>query len=88
MSGIMRYVCKHKGDWAVWKEGSKKPSVLFENRIDAERRAIEIVGNAGGGKVEIRVDEGVTYTVTVPESYTYAFSRDYQPGQLSARMIK
>jgi hypothetical protein len=46
------------GDWQVVKPGASRPSAVAPTQAEAERRAREIVGNAGGGEVVIHRPDG------------------------------
>jgi hypothetical protein len=44
--------------WAVKKPGAERPSNVFPTQAEAEKRAKEIVSNAGGGEVCIQGVDG------------------------------
>ena len=46
------------GGWDVKKPGAKRASTHHDTQRQAERRAKEIVGNAGGGEVRIHGRDG------------------------------
>ena len=46
------------GGWDVKAPGAKRASSHHDTQADAERRAKEIVGNAGGGEVVIHRPNG------------------------------
>jgi hypothetical protein len=55
------------GDWQVVKPGSSRPSAVASTQAQAEQRAREILGNAGGGEVVIhRPDGRIRDSDTVP----------------------
>ena len=54
-----RHVVKNpKGGWDVKGEAAKRPSGHEKTQADAEKRAKDIVGNAGGGEVVIHGRDG------------------------------
>jgi hypothetical protein len=62
------------GGWDVKAPGAKRASSHHETQADAERRAKEIVGNAGGGEVIIHRPSG-----QIRDSDTVAPGRDPNP---------
>lgn len=46
------------GGWKVVKPGAERASSRHETQAEAERRAKDIVGNAGGGEVRIHRPNG------------------------------
>lgn len=54
-----RHVVKHpKGGWDVKAPGAKRASAHEKTQAEAEKRAKEIVGNAGGGEAVIHGRDG------------------------------
>jgi hypothetical protein len=47
-----------EGGWDVKKPGASRASTHHDTQADGERRAKEIVGNAGGGEVRIHRPNG------------------------------
>lgn len=62
------------GGWDVKAPGAKRSSSHHDTQADAERRAKEIVGNAGGGEVVIHRPNG-----EIRDSDTVAPGRDPYP---------
>lgn len=62
------------GGWDVKAPGGKRASSHHDTQADAERRAKEIVGNAGGGEVVIHRPNG-----EIRDSDTVAPGRDPYP---------
>jgi hypothetical protein len=56
--GEQRHVVKDGDEWKVVKPGADRASSRHDTQADAERRAKEIVGNAGGGEVVIHDRKG------------------------------
>ncbi|HXG44987.1 MAG TPA: DUF2188 domain-containing protein [Gemmatimonadales bacterium] len=73
--GERRHVVPNpKGGWDVKKPGSGRASSHHETQADAERRAKEILGNAGGGEVVIHRPDG-----TIRDTDTVLPARDPFP---------
>lgn len=53
-----RHVVHTDRGWRVRKENAGRPSASADTQADAVRRAIEIVGNDGGGKVVVHDENG------------------------------
>ena len=62
------------GGWDVKAPGGKKASSHHDTQADAERRAKEIVGNAGGGEVVLHRPNG-----QIRDSDTVAPGHDPNP---------
>ena len=70
-----RHVVKNpRGGWDVKKPGADRSSAHEKTQSDAERRAKEIVGNAGGGEVVIHRPDG-----TIRDKDTVAPGKDPHP---------
>jgi hypothetical protein len=58
------------GGWDVTARGAERASAHYDNQDDAINRAREILGNLGGGELEIRGRGGeVRKQDTVPHGY-------------------
>lgn len=68
MSSTRRHVTKNPGGkWTVRKPGASRASSTHRTQAEAEARAKEIVGNAGGGEVVIHRPNGqIRDSDTVP----------------------
>lgn len=53
-----RYVVRHPKGWAIRSPNSERASSVHPTQSQAEQRAKEIVGNAGGGEVRIQGQDG------------------------------
>lgn len=51
-----RHVVKDGDDWVVRKPGAERVSSRHDTQREADRRAAELIGNAGGGE---RITHGV-----------------------------
>ena len=59
MAGNKRIVApRPDGQWEVKKPGADRASGVFDTQRDAIQRGKEIVGNSGGGEVQIRGRDG------------------------------
>ncbi len=74
MSENRHVVPNADGGWDVKAPGGKRASSHHDTQADAERRAKEIVGNAGGGEVIIHRPGG-----QIRDSDTVAPGRDPNP---------
>lgn len=62
------------GKWEVTKPGSERASGVFDRQSDAIDRGREIVGNTGGGELQIRGRDG-----RIRDSDTIAPGNDPNP---------
>jgi hypothetical protein len=70
-----RYVQPRRdGKWEVVKPRAERASVVTNTQRQAERRAKEIVANAGGGEVKVKNERG-----RIRDSDTVAPARDPNP---------
>jgi Uncharacterized protein conserved in bacteria (DUF2188) len=60
MAGPNRRIVQHRGDgqWEVVKPGAERASAVVPTQADGIDRAREILGNDGGGELQVRGRDG------------------------------